>query len=113
MELAKVNKEAEDSKQIKYFAFNIVYMVVIVLFLSVGIIPLLYYDYGLRVTINTDNRLVSDTTLTHEFYIVAKHLNLNLDDIKSMIMDGFKSAFLPNRAKSIMLNMVNDKLKKY
>ena len=73
----------------------------------------LYYDYGLRVTINTDNRLVSDTTLTHEFYIVAKHLNLNLDDIKSMIMDGFKSAFLPNRAKSIMLNMVNDKLKKY
>jgi adenosine deaminase len=72
-----------------------------------------YYDYGLRVTINTDNRLVSDTTLTEEFYMVAKHLNLNLDDIKSMIMDGFKSAFLPNRAKSIMLNMVNDKLKKY
>ena len=72
-----------------------------------------YYDYGLRVTINTDNRLVSDTSLTQEFYLVAKLLNLNLDDIKSMIMDGFKSAFLPNRAKSIMLNMVNDKLKKY
>jgi adenosine deaminase len=72
-----------------------------------------YYDYGLRVTINTDNRLVSDTTLTDELYRVAKHHNLNMDDLKSIILDGFKSAFLPNRAKSIMLNLVNDKLKKY
>jgi adenosine deaminase len=72
-----------------------------------------YYDFGLRITINTDNRLVSDTTITNELFLAAKHLNLNLDDIKSIIMDGFKSAFLPNRAKSIMMNMVNDKLKKY
>ncbi len=72
-----------------------------------------YYDYGLRVTINTDNRLVSDTTVTKELYLAAKHLNLTLDDIKSIIIDGFKSAFLPNRAKSIMLNLVNDKLKKF
>jgi adenosine deaminase len=72
-----------------------------------------YYDYGLRITINTDNRLVSDTNVTNELYLTAKHLNLNLDDIKSIIIDGFKSAFLPNRAKSIMLNMVNDKLNKY
>ncbi len=72
-----------------------------------------YYDYGLRVTINTDNRLVSDTTVTRELYLAAKHLNLTLDDIKSIIIDGFKSAFLPNRAKSIMLNVVNDELKKF
>lgn len=71
-----------------------------------------YYDYGLRITINTDNRLVSDTTVTRELYLTAKYLNLNLDDIKSIVIDGFKSAFLPNRAKSIMLNVVNDKLKK-
>ena len=72
-----------------------------------------YYDYGLRVTINTDNRLVSDTSVTKELYLAAKYLNLTLDDIKSIIIDGFKSAFLPNRAKSIMLNLVNDKLKKF
>ncbi|RMH76992.1 MAG: adenosine deaminase [Calditrichaeota bacterium] len=72
-----------------------------------------YYDYGLRVCINTDNRLISDTTVTNELYLAAKHLNFNLDDIKSIILDGFKSAFLPNRAKSIMLNMVNDELKKF
>ncbi len=72
-----------------------------------------YYDYGLRVCINTDNRLISDTTVTNEFYLAAKHLNFNLDDVKSIILDGFKSAFLPNRAKSIMLNMVNDELQKF
>ncbi|NOX36194.1 MAG: adenosine deaminase [Calditrichaeota bacterium] len=72
-----------------------------------------YYDYGLRVCINTDNRLISDTTVTKELYLAAKHLDFTLEDIKSIIIDGFKSAFLPNRAKSIMLNMVNDELKKY
>lgn len=72
-----------------------------------------YYDYGLRVSINTDNRLISDTTVTDELFLAAKYLNFNLDDIKSIILDGFKSAFLPNRAKSIMLNVVTDELNKY
>lgn len=72
-----------------------------------------YYDLGLRVCINTDNRLISETTVTNELYLAAKHLDLTIEDIKSILVDGFKSAFLPNRAKSIMLNMVNDELKKY
>lgn len=73
----------------------------------------LYYDLGLRVTINTDNRLISDTTISNEYFLAAKHLKLTLPDVKNIILDGFKSAFLPNRAKSMMLNMVNDELKKY
>lgn len=72
-----------------------------------------YFDYGLRVTINTDNRLISDTTMTKELHLAAKHLNFNMEDLKLILVDGFKSAFLPNRAKSIMLNMVNDELSKY
>jgi len=72
-----------------------------------------YFEYGLRVTINTDNRLISDTTVSRELYLAAKHLNFTMDDLKLIIVDGFKSAFLPNRAKSIMLNMVNDELAKY
>ncbi len=72
-----------------------------------------YYDYGLRISINTDNRLISGTTMTNELYLAAKHLDLSLEDIKNIILDGFKSAFLPNRAKSIMLNMVNETLAKF
>ena len=72
-----------------------------------------YYDYGLRLCINTDNRMISDTTVTNEYYLAAKHLGFALDDVKTLIVDGFKSAFLPTRAKSIMLNMVNEELAKH
>ncbi len=72
-----------------------------------------YYDYGLRVTINTDNRLISNTTLTKELWLAAKYANLNMEDLKTIIVAGFKSAFLPMRQKAIMLNMVNKELEKF
>ena len=72
-----------------------------------------YYDYGLRVTINTDNRLISNTTLTKELWLASKHANLNMEDLKTIIVAGFKSAFLPMRQKAIMLNLVNKELEKF
>ena len=72
-----------------------------------------YYDYGLRVTINTDNRLISQTTLTDELYLAAKYANWNMADLKNVIVSGFKSAFMPMREKAIMLNMVNAELEKF
>ncbi len=67
--------------------------------------PLRFYlDYGLRVTLNTDNRLVSDTTLTEEYMLAIKHLDLDYTDIKNIIINGFKSAFLPYRSKVMLLN---------
>lgn len=72
-----------------------------------------YYDYGLRLCLNTDNRMISDTTVTNEYYLAAKHLNLTLDEMKTLVIDGFKSAFLPNRAKSIMLKLVTEELNKF
>lgn len=72
-----------------------------------------YYDYGLRVTINTDNRLISDTTVTRELHLAAKYADWNMNDLKNVIVAGFKSAFMPMREKAIMLNMVNAELEKY
>lgn len=72
-----------------------------------------YYDYGLRVTINTDNRLISNTTLTREFQKAAKYAGWNMNDLKTVIVSGFKSAFLPMREKAIMLSMVNAELSKF
>ncbi len=54
-----------------------------------------YFDYGLRVTINTDNRLITDTTVTKELWLSHKQLGLTLDDLTTIIVSGFKSAFLP------------------
>lgn len=72
-----------------------------------------YYDFGLRTTINTDNRLISNTTVTRELGLAAKCANLNMNDLKTIIVAGFKSAFLPMREKAIMLNLVNSQLEKY
>jgi len=72
-----------------------------------------YYDFGLRVTINTDNRLISDTTVTRELMLAAKYAQLNMADLKTIIVAGFKSAFLPMREKAIMLNLLNRELEKY
>jgi adenosine deaminase len=66
-----------------------------------------YFDYGLRVTINTDNRLITDTTLTRELVHANKVLGFSLEDITTLLVSGFKSAFLPFREKQDLLKQIN------
>ncbi|MBE2251216.1 MAG: adenosine deaminase [Myxococcus sp.] len=66
-----------------------------------------YFDYGLRVTINTDNRLITDTTVTNEYWVAHTQLGMSLEDLTTVIVSGFKSAFLPFREKQDMLKSVN------
>ena len=65
-----------------------------------------YLDAGLRVTLNTDNRLMSNTTLTNEFMLAIEHCGLTLHDIEDTILYGFKSAFLPLKRKKELLGKV-------
>ncbi|MCF7793090.1 MAG: adenosine deaminase [Candidatus Cloacimonetes bacterium] len=69
-----------------------------------------YVEYGLRVTINTDNRLISNTTLTDEFMLAIDELGLDYSEIKNIIINGFKSAFLPYREKVRLLNSALDEM---
>jgi adenosine deaminase len=48
-----------------------------------------------RVTLNTDNRLMSDTTMTKEFEAAADTFGLSLDDFEKITINAMKSAFLP------------------
>lgn len=64
-----------------------------------------YFDYGLRVTINTDNRLVSDTTLTDEYMLAIEKFGFTPDELKYLVLNGFKSAFLPYAQKVEMVAM--------
>jgi adenosine deaminase len=72
-----------------------------------------YVDYGLRVTINTDNRLMSDTTVTKELYLCHKHYSWSLQTIKEIIIAGFKSAFMPYREKADLTLEVSRELAKF
>ena len=53
----------------------------------------IFYKNGFRVILNTDNRLMSNTTLTKEFLIAVKQYNLTLRDIEKLTLNGMKSAF--------------------
>src|SRR5215813_9592775 len=69
-----------------------------------------FVDYGLRVTINTDNRLMSDTSVTKEFYLCHQHYGWSLQTIKEIIISGFKSAFMPYREKAELLAEISREL---
>ncbi len=53
------------------------------------------FEQKFRVTLNTDNRLMSDTTLTHELEVAAETFDLSLDDFEKLTINAMKSAFLP------------------
>lgn len=73
----------------------------------------LYYDFGLRCCICTDNRLMSNTSVTNELWLAHKHQNYTLPEIKDLIVFGFKSAFLHQKPKVDMLQAALRKLKKF
>jgi adenosine deaminase len=53
------------------------------------------YQKKFRVTLNTDNRLMSNTTMTREFEAAAETFGLTLDDFEKITINAMKSAFLP------------------
>lgn len=72
-----------------------------------------FVDYGLRVTINTDNRLITDTTVSKELWLCHQKYGWTLDQIKEVLIAGFKSAFLPYREKADLLLEITKELDQY
>ncbi len=53
------------------------------------------YQEKFRVTLNTDNRLMSDTSMTKEFEAAGDTFGLSLEDFERITINAMKSAFLP------------------
>ncbi len=69
-----------------------------------------YYEQGLRVTLNTDNRLVSTTTLSQEYLLAKETFGLTIDDFREIIISGFKSAFISHLERRELIISVVDEL---
>ncbi|WP_326571305.1 adenosine deaminase [Actinacidiphila glaucinigra] len=52
-------------------------------------------DLGFRVTLNTDNRLVSATTMTREMELLVTEAGWTAEDLREVTVNALKSAFLP------------------
>jgi adenosine deaminase len=59
-----------------------------------------------RVTVNTDNRLMSHTTLSREFQHLAGAFGYTLDDMQWFTVNAMKSAFIPFDERLAMINDV-------
>jgi adenosine deaminase len=69
-----------------------------------------YLDRGAAVTINTDNRLISGTTLTDEFQHLVTHCDFTLDDLSECIENACRAAFLPLPDRVALFEMISDEL---
>ena len=65
-----------------------------------------YYDQGIRVTLNTDNRLMSDTTMTKEFMLAHELFDFKLHDFREITVIAMKSAFLPHNERRKMIKAI-------
>lgn len=69
-----------------------------------------YFDRGLNVTLNTDNRLMSATTLTDEYVYAAEHLGFTLEELAGIAINGFESAFLPWEERLMLIEEASDRI---
>ncbi len=66
-----------------------------------------YYERGVTITLSTDNRLMSGTTVTDEFMIAHEKLGLDWDALCDIARMGFDSAFLPLPEKRELLHRID------
>jgi adenosine deaminase len=66
-----------------------------------------FYKNNYRVFLSTDNRLMSNTTLTKEMNIAAVTYNLNLKDLEKITVNAMKSAFIHHDERiNIIFNII-------
>ena len=63
---------------------------------------------GFRITVNTDNRLMSDVSMTSEMAALNRAFGWELDDFRWLTINAMKSAFLPFDER---LYLINDTIK--
>jgi adenosine deaminase len=69
-----------------------------------------YLDFGIRVTVNTDNRLITDTTVTKELMVLVRQFHLTTSDLQNILIAGFKSAFLTFHDRAQLIRRVTEEI---
>jgi adenosine deaminase len=64
----------------------------------------LLYRLGFSVTVNTDNRLMSNTSLSKELWLLATTFGYDLDDLLAFQLNAAHAAFLPLEDREDLLN---------
>ena len=62
-----------------------------------------YFDRGMNIVLNTDNRLMSGTTLTDEYLIAARYHAFTFEELSAVALNGFAAAFMPWKERMALL----------
>jgi adenosine deaminase len=65
-------------------------------------------DLKFRVTVNTDNRLMSGTSMTREMTLLVEEAGWTMGDLRWATVNAMKSAFIPFDQR---LSLINDVIK--
>ncbi len=65
-----------------------------------------YVEAGVAVTVNTDNRLFSHTTVTDELWLAHTRCGVGAEALREIVLNGFRYAFLPWPEKQALLREV-------
>ena len=68
----------------------------------------LLYQLGMTVTVNTDNRLQSGTSLSRELWLVADAFAYGLADLETFQQNAAASAFLPLEDREALADAITD-----
>lgn len=68
----------------------------------------LLYQLGMTVTVNTDNRLQSGTSLSRELWLVADAFAYGLADLETFQQNAAASAFLPLEDREALADAISD-----
>lgn len=71
-----------------------------------------YLDSGVRVTINTDSRLISGVTLTQEYVRAVNELGLTIPDLCRCVMNACEASFLPVAERARLIASVRTELER-
>ena len=63
----------------------------------------IFHRLGFRLTLNTDNRLMSRTSMSAEYSKAVDAFGLSLDDLETLTINGMKSAFAPYDSRCRMI----------
>jgi adenosine deaminase len=67
------------------------------------------YQLGFRVTVNTDNRLMSGVTLTDEFALLVDTFGYGVDDLMTFTLNAADAAFLPLEDREALAGYIADR----
>ncbi len=69
-----------------------------------------YFDEGIVISLNTDNRLMSGTTVTEEYWRAHEYLGFTWEELVEVALMGFASAFVSWDEKRAMIERAKEEI---